>query len=288
MKPFLVFTVLAVACWLLFRSAPRWKQMVGPRIVRPVIAGRRGLLPDGAPEQTERGPATDSTPTRGGSWRRPRAGPADGTEMVRLVRELSALLAAGRSGSQLWADVMRARAGPAWTTGPASGETGRPLAGRDVVRAFLMAQLRAAHRAAQMGLSPSEALRGGCAVAPLPSYRDGELRVWRGLAACLDVAEISGAPLATVLQRFAVQLESDLDAAAIRETALAGPKATVRLLTWLPVLGLGLGMLMGVDPVSFLIGGPVGWAALLSGTGLMIAGRYWSRTLISAAAASEP
>lgn len=288
MKSFLVFTVLALACWLLVRPAPRWKQMVGPRMVHPVVAGRRGLLPDGAREQTGLGPAADSTPTRVGSWRRPRAGLADGTEMVRLVRELSALLTAGRSGTQLWADVMRARAGPAGTTGPAPGETGRALAGRDVVRAFLMAQLRAAHRAAQMGLSASEAIRGGCSVAPFTSNRNGELRAWRGLAACLDVAEASGAPLAAVLQRLAVQLESDLDAAAIRETALAGPKATVRLLTWLPVLGLGLGMLMGVDPVSVLIGGPVGWAALTSGTGLMVAGRYWSRTLISAAAASEP
>jgi tight adherence protein B len=139
-----------------------------------------------------------------------------------------------------------------------------------------------------MGLSPSEAIRGGCSVAAFARNRAGELRAWRRLAACLDVAEASGAPLAAVLQRLAVQLESDLDAAAIRETALEGPKATVRLLTWLPVLGLGLGMLMGVDPVSFLIGGPVGWAALTSGTGLMIAGRYWSRTLISAAAASGP
>jgi tight adherence protein B len=215
--------------------------------------------------------------------------------MVRLVRELSALLAGGRSGSQLWADAISARTKVISTTDSLISARAGPSPGRipghrqtAAERSFILAQLKAAHRAAQVGLSPSSAIRSGCAGPDSAGGAIGTLPAWQGLAACLDVAATSGAPLADVLLRFAAQLEGNMDAAAMRETALAGPKATVRLLTWLPVLGLGLGMLMGVDPLSILLGGPIGWCALLAGAGLMAAGRYWSRALIHAAAEPKP
>ena len=37
------------------------------------------------------------------------------------------------------------------------------------------------------------------------------------------------------------------------------------LLTWLPVMGLGLGMALGVDPLAMLFGTPLGMAALAAG-----------------------
>jgi tight adherence protein B len=109
------------------------------------------------------------------------------------------------------------------------------------------------------------------------------LHVWVQLAACLDIAEASGCPLAEVLTRFAAQLEAEDDAEAARQTALAGPRATVRLLTWLPFLGLGLGVLLGVDPAGILLGTPLGVAALAAGLFLTAAGRIWSSRLVRAA-----
>lgn len=111
-----------------------------------------------------------------------------------------------------------------------------------------------------------------------------ELRIWCELAACFDIAEASGCPLADVLARFAAQLEVEDDAEAARQTALAGPKATVSLLTWLPLMGLGLGIALGVDPLAILIGTPLGMAALAAGVGLTIAGRIWSARLVGATA----
>jgi tight adherence protein B len=111
--------------------------------------------------------------------------------------------------------------------------------------------------------------------------------VWGQLAACFDIAEASGCPLADVLTRFAAQLEAEDDADAARQTALAGPRATVRLLGWLPLLGLGLGMLLGVDPVRILLGTPYGMAALATGVVLAAAGRIWSARLIRAAAGPQ-
>jgi tight adherence protein B len=111
-----------------------------------------------------------------------------------------------------------------------------------------------------------------------------EHRTWIDLAACLDIAEASGCPLADVLSRFASQLEVEDDAEAARQTALAGPKATVSLLTWLPLMGLGLGIALGVDPLAILLGTPLGLAALAAGVVLTTAGRIWSSRLVHAAA----
>ena len=91
-----------------------------------------------------------------------------------------------------------------------------------------------------------------------------------------------------MLTRFAAQLEAEDDAEAARQTALAGPRATVRLLTWLPFLGLGLGLLLGVDPVEVLLGTPWGVAALAAGLALTAAGRIWSARLVRAAEGPPP
>lgn len=53
---------------------------------------------------------------------------------------------------------------------------------------------------------------------------------------------------------------------------LAGPRATVRVLALLPLIGLGMGLLMGADPVGFLLGTPWGWACLVLAALLEAAG----------------
>ena len=104
--------------------------------------------------------------------------------------------------------------------------------------------------------------------------------MWVDLAGCLEVAERSGAPLANILEQYAGQLDAHLDGVGARETALAGPRATVVLLAWLPVVGLGLGFALGVNPLELLTGSPLGLSALSAGVLLMVAARSWSRSLI--------
>jgi tight adherence protein B len=149
--------------------------------------------------------------------------------------------------------------------------------------------LRAAQQGAALGLSVPEILRSAAARPRL--RRTGSTfdaaRLWVDLAACLEVAEKTGAPLAQVFHRYALQLESDLDAAAARQVALAGPRATVQLLTWLPLFGLGLGAVLGVDPLQVLLGSPLGFAALGTGVVLMLSGHLWSRALVLRAAAPD-
>jgi tight adherence protein B len=161
--------------------------------------------------------------------------------------------------------------------------------------------LAAARAAALRGSSVAAAIRhalaggtsghgSGAAVmlAPATVRSARDRRVWGELAACFDTAEASGCPLADVLARFAAHLEAEDDAEAARQTALAGPRATVRLLTWLPLSGLGLGLVLGVDPVATLLEKPSGILALAAGVVLTAAGRLWSSKLIRAAAGTQP
>lgn len=196
--------------------------------------------------------------------------------MTLVVQQLAALLKGGRTPGRLWDELWMLYApGPRGTgAGPGGRGQGAGLSGAS------LAVLGAARAAAATGSPVSEAIRKA---AP-PSAGPREARIWWELAACLDIAEASGCPLADVLSRFAAQLEVEDDAEAARQTALAGPKATVALLTWLPLMGLGLGAALGVDPLAVLLGTPLGLAALAAGIALTVAGRFWSARLVAAAA----
>ena len=94
------------------------------------------------------------------------------------------------------------------------------------------------------------------------------------------MSESAGAPLATSLERAAEHAEERIDALLGRQSALAAPRATGRILSWLPLLGLGLGVLMGSDPVSVLTGSILGALTGLLGLGLAFAGRRWTAALV--------
>lgn len=214
------------------------------------------------------------------------SGDSVGASMPRLVRQLSALLAAGRSGPSLWGSLAEVLA---------SERTAQTARRKPLANGAAIQVVSAAQRAASLGLAPSAALRLACkergertrSGSPPslqgPRIGDPNLRTWLELAACFEVCERSGTPVAAVLARLAARLEIEEDAAAMRQTALAGPQATVRLLTWLPFLGVGLGMAMGVDPVRILVSSPLGWACLCVGLGFVVIGKWWSGRLILAA-----
>ncbi|MBD8044542.1 hypothetical protein H9638_12060 [Arthrobacter sp. Sa2BUA2] len=189
-----------------------------------------------------------------------------------LVHQLAGLLKAGRTPGELWADA-------AQLSREGTGAHGNGTVGG----AGEAAILEAAARAAGLGLSPVPLLREAAL-----SARSLEAMVWNDLAACVHSSERSGAPLAGILERYAHGLEAVLDARAARATALSGPKATVRVLTWLPVAGLGMGYALGADPLAVLTQTPLGWSAAAAGTGLALAAGFWTRLLVRRAAGPDP
>lgn len=104
--------------------------------------------------------------------------------------------------------------------------------------------------------------------------------------AATALADDLGAPLAGVLERLAVAVAADAEAEAEVRAAVAGPRATAGVLTWLPVLGLLVGAALGADPVAVVLDGGLGATAAGLGVGLVCAGRWWTRALLRRAAAS--
>jgi len=146
------------------------------------------------------------------------------------------------------------------------------------------ARARAAAVDAVVGLATD--LRAGLAVgpalaaaAPALSQVDGATAVTVRVAAAIELAEATGAPLADVLDR----LDADLRAAdRVRATAtaqLAGARASAWLLAAMPVAGIGLGHGIGADPLRVLLHTPLGAGCLLGAVALQLAGLAWADRL---------
>ncbi|KQR52872.1 hypothetical protein ASF88_10915 [Leifsonia sp. Leaf336] len=108
------------------------------------------------------------------------------------------------------------------------------------------------------------------------------------VAAAWAVAEHAGAALAPALRGAATALRDRAETARDVRTSLAGPRATARLMAWLPLVGVAMAYVIGVDVVGALADGPLGWGAAGAGVSLMAAGRAWTARLVRAASRAGP
>lgn len=111
---------------------------------------------------------------------------------------------------------------------------------------------------------------------------------WACVAAAWHVATDAGAPLAATLARLGEVLVATDDARREVAIALAGPRATSRVVLALPVLGLLGGAVLGVDTVGVLATTPPGWFCLVTGGGLLFVARRWMRRLVARAREADP
>lgn len=180
-----------------------------------------------------------------------------------LVQQAATLLRSGVPPWQVWSALIEV----ADAAGPVAGRAARTAAaGGDAASVLRQAGVP------PDGLTSSRA-----------SESDPGVRALHGLAAAWEVADCSGAPLAEVLDRYADGLLAQEEASDAREVALAGPRATSRVLVVLPVAGIGLGVLIGAEPVTVLTQTTIGrWCATL-GTALTVLGWWWSHRLVQLA-----
>ncbi|KQO95380.1 type II secretion system F family protein [Leifsonia sp. Leaf264] len=111
---------------------------------------------------------------------------------------------------------------------------------------------------------------------------------WRALAAVWSLALETGSPLAGALREMADSFRATGRLQREARIALAGPRATSRLVALLPVVAVAFGMVLGLDTIDVLITTPPGWACLAGGILLMLAGARWSAGLVRRAGASDP
>lgn len=106
---------------------------------------------------------------------------------------------------------------------------------------------------------------------------------WTGLANCWDIATECGAPLATILKRYAQSIQLQIEANRSLNIALSGPNTTANILFYLPLIALCISTLLGIDVLKTLITTTLGNILLLSGTTLLISGRIWVKILVKKA-----
>ena len=156
---------------------------------------------------------------------------------------------------------------------PLSEEYGHKRCAEDI-RRFMHALATVTSWGAPAHLACAQLLENSTRMRPHSRERLHDLQL------SLRMSESTGAPLATSLERAAEHAEERIDALLGRQSALAAPRATGRILSWLPLLGLGLGVLMGSDPVGVLTGSILGVLTGLLGLGLAFVGRRWTAALV--------
>lgn len=109
---------------------------------------------------------------------------------------------------------------------------------------------------------------------------------WRQIGVAWQVATVVGAPLAASLRGLAEALRDAHQARDDVRTALAEPQTTARLISWLPLVALGLGAALGFDPVAALTT-PAGAVCLVAGGALMLLTHRWTRALVARAQPGE-
>jgi tight adherence protein B len=129
--------------------------------------------------------------------------------------------------------------------------------------------LRAVAARARLGADVAAGLRSASTGSALPVH-------WERLAVCWRLAQEHGlsiAPLMQTAQRDIVERERF---SARVDAGMAGARATAAVLAGLPLLGVGLGELIGAAPLSFLLSGGAGGWLLVIGVTLVCAGMLWS------------
>jgi tight adherence protein B len=145
------------------------------------------------------------------------------------------------------------------------------LAAADVAGRF-DAAFRAAAQAVEEASDPAAAL--------VSSTAGSELHP---VAAALEVAVRTGAPIAAVLDRARSDVADRMAMARDLAAAVSGARASAALLAVLPALGIAMGMGLGAAPLQVLLRTSVGHGVLVAGTVLTAVGVLWMERLISGA-----
>jgi tight adherence protein B len=122
---------------------------------------------------------------------------------------------------------------------------------------------------ARLGADVAAGLRSVAAHSSVPGY-------WERLSACWLLAQTHGLAIGALVRAAERDIVERERFASGVTAGMAGARATAAILAGLPVLGVGLGHLIGAEPLRFLLSGGVGGWLLLVGVTLACAGLWWS------------
>jgi tight adherence protein B len=154
---------------------------------------------------------------------------------------------------------LRVGAHPVVALETAAAETDAAVAG----------SLRAVAARARLGADVATGLRSVATYSTVPGY-------WDRLSVCWLLAQEHGLGIVALVRAAEHDILERERFASRVAAGLAGARATTAILAGLPVLGVGLGHLIGAEPLRFLLSGGVGGWLLLIGVTLACAGLWWS------------
>ena len=195
-----------------------------------------------------------------------RVTPHDPSATAETVLRLAVLLQAGLSPVRAWTHLADAGDASAARVVAAVGEH-TPLVDAIGEAAGAAHRSRRARRGGDSSTTPSDA--------------------WADVAAAWRVAAAVGAPLAESLRSLAATLRDMQEASDDVRVALAEPAATARLMGWLPLVAVALGLALGFDTIGVLLRQPLGWIALAAGLALIVTAQRWSSALVRRARAES-
>jgi tight adherence protein B len=137
------------------------------------------------------------------------------------------------------------------------------------VDGVVSASLRAVAARARLGADVAAGLRSVAKRSSLPAH-------WERLAVCWQLAQEHGLAIATLMHAAQRDIVEREHFSARTDAGMTGARTTAAVLAGLPLLGVGLGELIGAEPLSFLLSGGAGGWLLVTGVTLACAGLLWS------------
>ena len=110
----------------------------------------------------------------------------------------------------------------------------------------------------------------------------------QSIASCANLLELSsqsGSSVNEALTQVADKLMTRRNQEQLIATELASTKATVFVLAGLPIMGAGMGLMLGADSMFWLLGSSAGRVCLVLGVGLELVGWFWIKRLLNRALA---
>lgn len=123
----------------------------------------------------------------------------------------------------------------------------------------------------------------GCLVPPHADAAPGALRDLAVLERAWRLCESTGAAASHTSAAAASAVRARTAARQRADAALAGPRASMRMLTALPLAGPVVGVLVGIEPTS-LYGSLPARGSAVAGLALTAAGWWWATVLVDRAA----
>lgn len=141
-------------------------------------------------------------------------------------------------------------------------------AAADDVDGVVATALRTIAARARLGADVAAGMLGVAGRSSLPGQ-------WHRLAVCWHLAQTHGLAIGTLMQTAQRDLVERERFSARVDAGMAGARATAAVLAGLPAVGVGLGQLIGADPLRFLVSGGFGGWLLVIGVLLACAGLLW-------------